>query len=194
MSDHGWPGFWHFYETGGWEPHTRALLAEVLRPGDLFVDVGAWIGPVTLWALELGAQVVAVEPDPVALDELRRRAPGVEVRAGAVTATAGTALLAPNPKPGGELGDSMSRLGDHGVEVPTWTLPEILAGRRPALVKIDIEGGELDLLPELGPWLATQGAVLQVSCHGMIPDPESFAGYRSVAWPADLWGDVVARP
>ena len=35
-----------------------------LRPGDLFIDVGANIGIYTIFALDLGAQVIACEPDP----------------------------------------------------------------------------------------------------------------------------------
>jgi hypothetical protein len=34
----------------------------VLRPGDLFVDVGANVGSYTIWAAELGAEVIALEP------------------------------------------------------------------------------------------------------------------------------------
>ena len=36
----------------------------VLRPGDLFLDVGANVGSYTIWAGELGADVIALEPAP----------------------------------------------------------------------------------------------------------------------------------
>ena len=35
-----------------------------LRPGDLFVDVGANIGIYTIFALDLGAEVIALPPGP----------------------------------------------------------------------------------------------------------------------------------
>jgi len=34
---------------------------QVLRPGDLFIDVGADIGNYTIWAAELGAEVIALQ-------------------------------------------------------------------------------------------------------------------------------------
>lgn len=195
MSDHGWPGFWDLYRRGVWEPETKALLGRHLGPGSLFVDIGAWIGPVTLWALELGADVIAVEPDPVACAELRRQVPGtVEIWQGAIATTHGTARLARNPKQGGEYGDSMSRLGADGCEVTTWPLPDVLDGRVPDLVKIDVEGYETELCPTLAPWLAERSVPMQVSCHGEIPGLDAFAGYGNVTAPVDTWGDLVALP
>jgi len=191
---HGWDGFWRLYESGAWEPNTRALI-DTLQPGDLFVDVGAWIGPVTLWALGRGATVIAIEPDPVACGELRRNVPAaVEVWEGAVATRSGRAFLAANPRDGGALGDSMSRLADDGQPVTAWTLPEILNGRVPALVKIDVEGYETELCPVLAPWLAERGIPVQVSLHGVLPEREWFAGYGDVQWPQGPRGDLVARP
>jgi FkbM family methyltransferase len=188
---HDW--FWQVaYPSGKWEPGTQRLLEEILHPGDLFVDIGAWIGPVTLWAVECGSQVIAVEPDPVALPELRRVTPeSVEIWEGAVAVQPGTAkLTAP-----GKLGISGSRLAAEGeVEVRTWTLPEILADRKPALVKIDIEGYEIDLLPKVAPYLAELGVPLQVALHGTMPDREWFEGYRDVHYPKNPHHSLVAKP
>lgn len=187
--------FWdELYRPGLWEPGTRALIEEILRPGDLFVDIGAWIGPVTLWALQRGSSVIAVEPDPLALPELRRAVPrSVEIWEGAVAVAPGTAgLTAP-----GRLGISGSRLASDSegkVEVRTWTLSEILVDRVPALVKIDIEGYEIELLPTLAPYLAELGASLHVSLHGTFPDPEWLAGYRTVEMPENPHHALVARP
>jgi hypothetical protein len=123
---------------------------------------------------------------------LRRRLPeSVEVWEGAVAVEPGVAgLSAPQ-----RLGVSGSRLVPEGnVEVRTWTLPEILAGRRPALVKIDIEGYEIELLPSLAPFLAGLGVPMQVALHGAMPDPGWFTGYGSVAMPESPHGALVARP
>ena len=52
--------------NGGYEPPTRDLLERVLRPGDLFVDVGAHWGFFSLLAASHpagGIEVVAFEPD-----------------------------------------------------------------------------------------------------------------------------------
>lgn len=195
-----WAKFWRFFEAGSWEPETQALVRATLEPGDLFVDIGAWIGPVTLWALDCGADVIAIEPDPVALKELHRRVPGeVEIWPGAVGLASGTVNLAA----ASAYGDSMSKVSEDGVEVPCWPLPEILHGRRPKLAVMDIEGYELTLLPEIAPYLASLGTTLVVALHTGLPEREWFADFDSVYIPptARRGGDsrgrslaVVARP
>lgn len=187
-----WAEFWKIYVAGIWEPQTRALLERILRPGDLFVDVGGWIGPVSLWALDLGARVVAIEPDPVAAAEYRRNVPDAELWEGALSTSRGRSFIA--PREGAGLGDSMARLADHGTPVETWTLQEVLGDRVPALVKIDVEGHEVELCPQVGPLLARLGVPLQVSFHGEFVPRECFAGYAAVSWPEEPWGDLVALP
>jgi FkbM family methyltransferase len=198
---HGWVAFWALYEAGGWDPDTRELVTRLLSPGDLFVDVGAWIGPVTLWAAQAGARVIALEPDPAAYAELSRRTAAyasVATWPMAVGLRSGTGWLTATP--GGALGDSRSHMDPggpgpaDGATVAVRTLPEILSRDRPKFVKIDIEGGEVELMPELAPWLASRGAAVQVSCHGTLPDRESFNGFADVTWPTSPWGDVVAIP
>ena len=52
--------------TNGYEPPTRNLLERILRPGDLFIDVGAHWGFFTLQAATHPAgnvAVIAFEPD-----------------------------------------------------------------------------------------------------------------------------------
>jgi len=186
--------FWMRYRAGDWEPGTKALIDELLRPGGLFVDIGAWIGPVSLWALERGANVVAVEPDPVALTELRRRVPAsVEIWEGAVAVASGsTSLTTSNGRP---FGKSMSRLASQGgIEVRAWTLAEILGDRIPALVKIDIEGYEIDLLPTIAPYLAEAKVPMQVALHGVLPDPDWFSGYSHIRIPSNPHGTMIVKP
>lgn len=187
--------FWKRYEAGEWEPHTRGLIREHLQPGDLFVDIGAWIGPVSLWALERGARVIAVEPDPIAVRELRCQVPpSVEIWEGAIGVTSGIACLSGAGSDGQAFGLSMSHLGDAGgIPVRTWTLREVLAGRTPTLVKIDIEGYEIELLPQIAPFLAAAGVPIQVALHGALPERDWFAGYREVQIPSNSRGTLVAR-
>jgi FkbM family methyltransferase len=44
----------------------------ILKPGDLFVDVGANVGAYTLWAIDCEARVIAVEPNAETAERLRR--------------------------------------------------------------------------------------------------------------------------
>jgi FkbM family methyltransferase len=60
--------------TGTWEPESWREIREHLHSGDTFVDVGAHIGIYSLRAASIvgpGGHVIAVEPNPETLQELR---------------------------------------------------------------------------------------------------------------------------
>ncbi len=176
-----WERFWAVYHQDGWEPETKALVREVLKPGDIFVDIGAWIGPVSLWARECLAEVIAIEPDPVAIPELKRRLPDAEIWEGAVGLTEGTLKLASHHG----FGDSMSLVSakGRGITVPCWPLPHVIGDRRPKLAVMDIEGYEMTLLPTVAPYLAALGCTLQVALHHALPEPEWFKDFSVVHIP-----------
>jgi FkbM family methyltransferase len=71
-------------ETGDWEPDTWAAIREHLRPGAIFVDIGAHIGFCALKAKGIvgpSGRVVAVEANPEMQSALRAniKASGTEV-------------------------------------------------------------------------------------------------------------------
>src|SRR5271156_392779 len=70
--DAGHDAFWEWYASPAWEPDTLAVYRASIAPGTRVADIGAWIGPTTLLAAGLGAEVVAVEADPVAAATLAR--------------------------------------------------------------------------------------------------------------------------
>jgi FkbM family methyltransferase len=112
-----------------------------LRPGDLFVDVGANIGIYTVFALDLGAEVIAVEPTARAdrvREHLRLNGYEATVLQQALSDAPGTVRMTDHL-------DSLNHLvldGPGGVEVPATTLDEVLGDRTAAGVKIDVEGAE----------------------------------------------------
>src|SRR5271169_2276295 len=91
--------FWRRMQDGAWEPETLWLLDRLLTPGVEFYDIGAWIGPTTLFASMKGVRVVAFEPDPVARKALATNlalnptAGSVSVRPYALAAARGKASL-----------------------------------------------------------------------------------------------------
>jgi FkbM family methyltransferase len=123
-------------------PDWNEMMAwrRLLGPGDLFVDGGANIGPYTVWAAELGARVIAVEPDAAAVARLRRNislnARPVELVTAALTAVPGPVRMTVG------LGAANHLVPDGGTEVPGTTLDELLGGRTAAGVKLDLEGAE----------------------------------------------------
>jgi FkbM family methyltransferase len=170
LVDDDQPTFWDRVEGGTWEPGTLRVLDELLGPGTLFVDVGAWVGALTLYAAALGAEVLALEADPKALDQLRRNLAAnpalsrrVRVIPRALSADGGPVRMGARRKPGNSMSSAL--LAGHGE---AWTSPGIGAGdlaselgqRRADLVKIDIEGGEYAILPTLSPLLDGASALL----------------------------------
>lgn len=172
------PTFWDKVARGGWEPGTLAALAPLLGTGVTFLDLGAWVGPLSLLAAARGARVVAVEADPAARAQFERNlaanpglAPRIELIAAAVAPQAGPVRLGTRRKPGDSMSSTLLAGGPASWSVAAIT-PAMLAARLgPAgrlVVKIDIEGGEYALLPRLGPLLGAPDTVVLVSFHPAI--------------------------
>jgi len=110
-----------------------------LRPGDLFVDVGANAGLYTLLACERGCEVVAVEPLASMVTQLERNLRLNGYRADIVQAVLGsgegTARL------GSEDGQR-AHIGAGRTKVTMTTLDAVLGDRHARGVKIDVEGAE----------------------------------------------------
>jgi FkbM family methyltransferase len=124
------------YQMNVWKRH--------LKPGDLFVDVGANVGIYTIYALDLGARVISCEADAHSherlLEHLALNGYEAEVLNMAIADTPGTLRFTRGL-------DSLNHLvlddnGDDGVDVPATTLDDVLGDRHAAGVKIDVEGAE----------------------------------------------------
>jgi FkbM family methyltransferase len=156
-------------EQGIWEPYETSLLLSLLRPGDVFVDVGANIGYFSLIAATVvgpGGAVFAFEPDPANYSLLRdnARLNGCDEQICAVQA--GLAAEAGE----GRLYLSEDNLGDHQVFATdrargslavhlldgSHYLGERLPGeptRRLDVLKVDVQGAEYAVMQGLMPLL-----------------------------------------
>lgn len=139
-----------------YEVLVQHVYEALLRPGDVAFDVGAHVGRHTApMAHCVGptGRVLAFEPLPSCADELRRASAAgrVEVHDCALGATPGHAefvVAVDQPAYSGlreRLYDAPTRLERLPIDVRT--LDEMTAGLRSLrLVKIDVEGGEVDVL------------------------------------------------
>gem|GEM_PF-2406692 len=179
------PEFWDWLAGGAWEPCTLAMLRDQVRPGSVFVDLGAWVGPTTLAAASLGADVVAYECDPAALEDLERNValnPGLSPRIRVVPAAIGdgngrlrlfsTTLGNTETSVFGEVERAGHRVVQ-GIALEAAMVDAADAfrdggwlGRPDALVKMDIEGAEYRVLDRLGAAVAEARCRFIVSFHG----------------------------
>jgi len=130
-----------------------AFLLHLLRPNDLFVDVGANIGSYTVLAAKaIGARVLCFEPVPHTFAKLRDNlllndiAGSVDARQLCVGRAAGEVEITVGLDTMNHVVDGQGSSDQPTLRVSQVTLDDALAGAAPALMKLDVEGRELDAL------------------------------------------------
>jgi FkbM family methyltransferase len=176
-----------------------------LRPGDLFVDVGANVGLYTIWALDGGAEVIAVEPSPRSLalleENLQLNSYSAQVVAAAAGAAPGTMALTSELDQQNHLVVGTAAVSDGTQMVAVETLDAIVGDRVVAGLKIDVEGAEALVLAGASRLLADQRARLiqlewndaSVDLLGQDRQPlrRLLAGYGYELFRPDRHGDLV---
>jgi len=137
---------------GTYEHQQQRAMARHIRPGSVVYDVGANVGFYTLLAAKLAGtsgRVVAFEPLPRNLAFLKQHlrindVSNVVVVPGALANTNGVCAFDETGEP------SMAKLQpDGGMKVEVATLDQMVAVLElpdPDVIKIDVEGAELDVL------------------------------------------------
>ena len=172
-------GFWR----GVHEPGVQSAFSALLRPGDVVYDVGAHLGSLALGAARLvgaSGRVVAFDGDPENVERLRENSSRnhLNSRVQAVHAAVWSHRSASGisfrrgkslPSQGGVESDGQRPvLGDGEIiSVPVTTLDDFVAagGPVPQLVKIDVEGGEYEVLRGGVSLFANQRPLLLVEVH-----------------------------
>ncbi len=144
---------------GVWDPALTGFIDKTLRPGDVFVDVGAHVGYFTLLASSRvgpAGRVLSIEPNPFALEQLERNVERSQLQNVLVKHTAcGELDRVVQLYLHTESNSSMASLytgsaaGTVAVEVRCTTLDQLCVEHsleRVKLVKIDVEGAELSVL------------------------------------------------
>lgn len=172
------PNHWRFWRKAGrglWEPETLAILERQLSAQMIACDIGAWIGPTVMLAARRCRHVYSFEPDPTAYAELLRNLQLNAVR----NVTAFNLALASSDglrkvaSFGGAPGDSRTSLLAATDDASTaevlclswarWL--EIARPPRIDFLKVDIEGGEFELLPDMAGYLAEHRPQMLLSTH-----------------------------
>ena len=173
------PRFHGDYVGGKREPEFQQLMQDSLRRGDTFVDVGAHIGFFVLCAASLvgpDGHILALEPDPDNWSELLTNIElnGLKhVEAKNVAAWNSPAMLdfkRSGAASGLAEGQVVTRVDEspptRAMRVSGVRLDDMLADP-PALVKIDAEGAEVEVLRGAGRIVAARQTVWAVECHSL---------------------------
>ena len=127
---------------GAWEIDLQSYLKKTLRPGNIFVDVGAHRGTYTIMASHLvssSGQVISIEPFPDHYQCLRHTAgqspyKNIKLFNAAGGRSSGDAKFSERER----------HIADVGIQVSLVALDDIIS--RASFIKIDTDGNELDVL------------------------------------------------
>jgi FkbM family methyltransferase len=169
-----------------------AFVLHFLRPSDLFADVGANVGSYTILASGVvRCHTVAFEPDPLTAAALERNvnlnqiANLVEIRVAAVGERHGTVRFSTGLDTENHV---VSAVDPSGRDVPIQTLDQAFldSGRIPALIKLDVEGYEAEVLRGALALLAAPGlkGILTENRSPPVVDAIRNAGLTEVAYDA----------
>jgi FkbM family methyltransferase len=179
------------------EPELFAFLRQHVRPGDVVIDIGAFLG--TYAILEARAvgplgRVVAFEPSPGTFDALERHlrmngltAPQVEARCVAVGERTGRVqLLTWKDEP---YRNMVAPRGRMGVTIETMTLDDICASwtQPPTWIRMDVQGQEFAVLKGARELLRCAGRRLRIVAE---MHPQQWPDYGLV--PADAAGELAS--
>lgn len=209
----------HELLNDGYERGTREVIDAHLRPGDLFLDIGAHWGTMAFAAATRwphNVRVMAFEAHPenaarlfkgVAANKLQQQ---IEVFACAVGARTALAPIAFNTTMGYGLLPTLGRSRAAGIlQVPVMAIDEILSKRsdldqRPVVVKIDVEGLEPEVIAGMAKLIASGRVKLIIwekgrdffiaesrkAYDGMVAELTR-AGYSHFSFPWQDWAGVL---
>ncbi len=165
---------------GTFEPAMQKTLASCLQPGMVFFDVGANVGFLSILAARLvggAGQVHCFEPLPANAEQIRHNAdlnqfPNVVVHQVALAQTDSTATFRVSERPTfGALSDSPMTVDKQigTIDVAVRSLDSMfeqgqLSG--PNLIKVDVEGSEIDFLAGAEAVIRRFRPVMAIELHG----------------------------
>lgn len=164
--------FWKTVYQSSWESSTFESIIPHLSKDKVFLDIGAWQGPISLVAQQYSKQCICFEPDPYAYEYLVKN---VEANSFHNIICENVAVSAePKLSIGAtELGGGVSSFtkSDNSIECNTISIQDIfkkynLTEDDISVIKIDIEGYECELLKDS--FWKTLNVNLHISLHGLF--------------------------
>lgn len=138
--------------TGLHEFNDMAFLLHFLRPGDIFFDIGANVGSYTLLASGITkANTVTLEPVKATFDILSSNIGlnNLQNKVKLINAGAGSAPGEIRFSADEDTGNHVMAQGENGkntITVPIITIDSLINTYQPAIIKMDVEGFETEVL------------------------------------------------
>jgi FkbM family methyltransferase len=170
--------YWSSVSNGVWEPQTFNVFDKFIDSTHSIIDIGAWIGPTTLYGCQLAKHCHAIEPDPVAFKKLKYNV-ALNPTLQSKISLYNTCLSSETGKArffsASTFGDSRSSLvlkeSDKSVEVDSITLEDLMRQNNITdcnFIKMDVEGSELVILPNIRDYLKREKPTLYLSLHHFL--------------------------
>lgn len=176
--------------TGEFSWGVAAAISTCLKPGNVFLDIGAFTGQHTIRAAILvGAQgrVIAVEPDQRCVHWMRANLSAtnlsnrvVLVEAAAVPAGQSDGMTTLHLSPMESMSSLLAVPDAPRVLVPSVSIEELITTHRPDLIKIDVEGFDADLLQGSPALRSPDAPLLIVEANAGVDEQALALGYRTL--------------
>ena len=178
--------FWKEYVHGGWEDGIFKIFDKFLDKNHSYIDIGSYIGPTVLYGSQLAKHCFAIEPDPIAFQELKNNIElndhlksHITLSKYCITDSVGVTKLFTSGrlKDGGGSGSTLFPDLDDGFvdqnkmnfwEVQTITMQKFIQSLSITdcnFIKIDIEGAEFNLIPSMSDYIKNQKPTLLIEIH-----------------------------
>lgn len=193
---------------GSYEMALQTQFAQDVKPGQVVYDIGANVGFYSLLAARLvgpSGRVFSFEPLPSTVAYLKKhielnRLTNVEVTEAAVGSAMGTAMLELGPSSATTRVSTEGSVSVQVVSIDAWRTAR--QGPGPQVVKIDVEGAEIQVLEGAKQTLQTFRPVIFLATHGKDLHQTCCRMLREWGyWLAPLQGssleasdEVLARP
>jgi len=160
------PVFWECVQRAEWEVETFDALKKYLFAGAIFIDIGCWEGPFSLYAAKMGAKCHAIDADEVALSHFQKHltlneslAPQIKSYHLALAAQNGVLKLYARNRFGDSAASLLDRIRDVNEfkEVKSQLFSDFCTENHLThidFIKMDIEGSEFFILEKMLPCLA----------------------------------------
>lgn len=195
--------FWTNAYESGWETDTHVILDQNLTSDTVLFDIGAWVGPFTLYSSPLCRSIISIEPDPTAFDMLEKNVQYNNVQNSTLLRKAlwdGSDVTL-GVKESGDMGDSMTSIlysaCSRTITVPSVTFAELVdefdINPAKVFIKMDIEGAEADALLMNWDFIFTNRPPMWLSLHAPLFS-DNAAYFRKIRRIIDLYDMNVSTP